>query len=202
MSIKTAKTDYAIIPQITERWSPRAFADMPVEKEKILQLFEAARWAPSSINEQPWRFIISFKGEEGYKAMFEGFNEWNQKWAWTAPVIVTTCVKKTFTKNDSPNKHAWHDLGLAMGNLLAQATHLGLQVHQMAGINTGILYKNLHINPDEYEIVTMFTVGYQNFDRLSELDEQYHESEKAIRTRKGLDEILFQDKFGQDFDLK
>ena len=200
MSKKSAKVNHHILPVLSERWSPRAFADTPVEVEKLKQIFEAARWAASSNNEQPWRFIICHKGEKGYSEMFAGFNKWNQKWAYTAPVIVTTCVKRSFTKNENPNRHAWHDLGLAMGNLLAQATHLGLFVHQMAGIETEVLYENLNINQQKYEIVSMFTIGYQSFERLNELDERYHESEHAERTRKKLSEIVFDAKFDTPID--
>lgn len=224
MQEKRALTDYEIIPELANRWSPRAFADKPVEDEKLLQLLEAARWAASSNNEQPWRFFIGKKsesesenfgereseGERGetqenenkkaqestYEKLHEGLNKWNKKWTWTAPVLCVTIAKKTFTKNDDVNKHAWHDVGLAMGNLSAQATSMGLYLHQMAGIEADYLYEALQIPKAEYEIVSMFALGYQDETRLEALDERYHEPEKSMRSRKALTEIVFDNQFG------
>ncbi|HAD97399.1 MAG TPA: nitroreductase [Cryomorphaceae bacterium] len=194
---KKAQTEHELIPEIMNRWSPRAFADREVEVEKLQRIFEAARWAPSSTNEQPWRFIVASKGDEHYDKLYGCLNEWNRKWTWTAPVLVATLAKKNFTKNDKPNKHSWHDLGLAMGNLSAQATHENLYLHQMAGIHTEEVERLFEVDTDAYEVVSMFVLGYQDEKRLQELEERYHESELKERSRKPLNELVFGKRFGE-----
>lgn len=193
---KPATTDHEILPEISNRWSPRAFSEKMVETEKLLKLLEAARWAPSSSNEQPWRFIIARKGDSYYDKLFEGLNESNQKWAWTAPVIGVTLGKKTFTGKDRENKYRLHDTGLAMGNLLAQATHEGLFVHQMAGIVPENIIRNFEIDENEYQLAAMFVIGYQDENRLSEMEERYSASERKQRERKSMKELVFGGKFG------
>ncbi len=135
LQIKEATPGHPVLDVIKKRWSPRAFADRRVEPETLEQLLEAARWAASSFNEQPWRFILATKDEpEHYARVLDCLIEGNQAWAQHAPVLMLTVARKTFTRNGKPNRHAWHDVGLAMGNMVAQATALGLHVHQMAGI--------------------------------------------------------------------
>lgn len=197
---KAGKTDFELIPEIAGRWSPRAFGEQAVETEKLKRVLEAARWAPSSRNEQPWRFIIARKGDEHYQKLFEGLNEFNQKWAWTAPVLGATLSSKHFARNSRPNSHNFHDVGLAMGNLLAQATHEGLHLHQLAGIVHENITENFRVNPNEYDVVTMFVMGYQDESRLAELDEKYQKSEKAERNRKDLTELVFGKEFGTNPD--
>ncbi|MGB0176877.1 MAG: nitroreductase family protein [Owenweeksia sp.] len=186
-----------MIPEITDRWSPRAFADREVEVEKLLHVLEAARWAASSSNEQPWRFIIARRGDDHYDALYEGLNEWNRKWAWTAPVLVATLAKKYFTRNDKENSHRWHDVGLAMGNLSAQATHEGLHLHQMAGIHPEKVEANFKVDTGQYEVVTLFVLGYQDEERLKEIEERYSESELKERSRRPLNELVFGKEFGK-----
>jgi nitroreductase len=198
MQQKKAQTAVPILGALAERWSPRAFSAQAVEEEKLLQLFEAARWAASSRNEQPWRFFIAQKGEPAYDKLFKGLNQWNQKWAYTAPVLGVTLVKKHFTQNGKANAHAWHDLGLAMGNLSAQATHMNLKLHQMGGIEQDYLVSALDIPEDTYEVVAMFALGYHDIKRLEELDERYHESEKSPRQRRPLTDLLFSASFGEN----
>ncbi len=197
---KKAQADFKLMPEIADRWSPRAFADKPVENKKLLRVLEAARWAPSSRNEQPWRFIIAQKGDAHYDRLFEGLDEGNRKWAWTAPVIAATLGKRKFDYKDRENHFHMHDLGLAMGNLLAQATHEGLYVHQMAGIIPENIISNFNINESEYGVSAMFVMGYQDEARLDELDEKYSQSERRTRQRKSLKEIVFGARFGESPD--
>ncbi|MTI21925.1 nitroreductase [Fulvivirga sp. RKSG066] len=195
---KKANTRYSILKHLSDRWSPRAFNDKMPERETLLKLLEAARWAPSSFNEQPWRFVIGIKGEgESYENLFEGLNEFNQKWAKTAPVAVFICAKKTFSHNGKDNKHFMYDCGAAMSNLCVQATEEGLYVHQMAGILPDVAREKLNV-PDGFEPITAAMVGY--IGDPDQLNDDMKESEMAERKRKDLSEIAFFGKWGESFD--
>src|SRR5437868_2953172 len=133
---KPAQTDYPIEEILKRRWSPRAFSDRMVGSEKLRSLFEAARWAPSSFNAQPWSFIVATKEKpEEHARLLSCLVEKNQQWARLAPVLMVSVAKLKFEKTGKPNRHAFHDVGLAMGNMLVEATALGLCVHQMAGFS-------------------------------------------------------------------
>ena len=124
---KPAATQYPVHDLIRHRWSPRAFCDRPVPPEALRQVFEAARWAASSFNEQPWVFIVATKDDpQAHGAALNCLVERNQQWARYAPVLILTAVSKAFARNSKPNRCREHDLGLAVGNLSAQATALGL----------------------------------------------------------------------------
>ncbi len=195
---KEAQTEVELMPEIANRWSPRAFNNKPVEEEKLLRMFEAARWAPSSSNGQPWHFIIARKGDTHYNKLFEGVNEGNQKWAWSAPVVGVSLAQRRFDYKNRENRHYMHDVGMAMGNLLTQATHDGLYVHQMGGIITEKIYTNFEVDKDKYEVVAMFVMGYQDESRLDEMDEKFRESEIKPRERRALKDFLFANKFGEN----
>src|SRR5215475_1980249 len=124
---------HGVLPLILERWSPRAFADRDVASEDLKIIFEAGRWAPSSYNEQPWRFFVGHRNSETYKKILDSLVPFNQEWAGSAPVLILGIAKTRFSHNDSPNNYAAHDLGAAMGLMALQATALGLSAHQMAG---------------------------------------------------------------------
>jgi nitroreductase len=145
---------------IANRWSPRSFSKKPISENDLKKLFEAARWAPSSSNDQPWAFIVARQGDGHYDRLFEALVSGNQKWAYTAPVLVATLARKNLTKGEGKNTHAWHDLGLAMGNLSLQATTMGIQVHQMGGIIPAKLIENFEVDEDTWDVVTMFVLGY------------------------------------------
>lgn len=180
---------YSIHELIKNRWSPRAFSEKPVEKEKIESLFEAAGWAASSFNEQPWRFIYATKETpEAYKRLFNCLVEFNQQWVQTAPVIVLAAVKRAFSRNNKSNAHARHDLGLAVGNLSLQATYMGLYVHQMAGFSPEKARKAFNISED-FEPVTMIAIGYKGNPEI--LPEDLKQSETSLRERKPVHEISF-----------
>src|SRR6478736_8908287 len=133
---KLAPADHPIEEILKRRWSPRAFSNRMVGPDKLLSLFEAARWAASSFNEQPWSFILTTKEKpEEHAALLSCLMEKNQQWAHLAPVLMVSVAKLNFAKNGKPNRHAFHDVGLAMGTMLVQATALGLFVHQMAGFS-------------------------------------------------------------------
>jgi len=130
---KPAINQYPIHDLLRRRWSPRAFSSQPVEVEKIQSLFEAARWASSCFNEQPWNFILAtVEHPTAHQKLVSCLKEGNQAWAKQAPLLVLTVANMTFVQNGKPNPHAFHDIGLAVGNLVVQATALGLVLHQMA----------------------------------------------------------------------
>src|SRR5262249_24197399 len=131
-SLKEATPDHPIHEILARRWSPYAFADRPVSKADLLSLFEAARWAPSSYNEQPWSYIVATRDEPAeFERVLSCLVEGNQAWAKAAPVLAIGCTKLVFALNGKPNAAAVHDLGVAAGNLCAEATARGLYVHQM-----------------------------------------------------------------------
>jgi nitroreductase len=185
---KPAKTDYPVHELIRQRWSPRAFDARLIEPEKLKSLLEAARWAPSSYNEQPWAFIVGTKDQpEAYGKVLECFIEFNQSWAKAAPVLMLTVAHLTFDKNGQPNRHAFHDVGLAMGNFAIQATAEGLQVHQMAGILPDRA-KQIFAIPDGWEAVAGAAIGYPGDPAT--LSEQLRQREMEERQRKPLKSIV------------
>jgi nitroreductase len=192
---KSAETSAPVHDLIRERWSPRAFSSRLIEKEKLRSLFEAARWAASSYNAQPWYFIVGMKDDpENYKKILDTFVEFNQGWAKNAPVVALSVARMKFEHNGTPNNHAFHDVGQAAANLALQATALGLQVHQMAGI---LPYKAREIFgiPDGYEAVAGFAIGYPGDP--ADLPDTLREQERAPRSRKPLDSFVFTGKWGK-----
>lgn len=174
---------------IKKRKSPVAFSDQEVTKNQLEQLFEAARWAASCFNEQPWRFLVARKEQEVlYKKVLNGINPHNQTWAQNAPVLMLTFAKKTFERNGKPNLHYMHDLGLAVGNMSAQATAMDLYLHQMAGIVRENIQADFDI-PDDFEIVSAIALGYRQ--DIEEVPEELKVREMKERTRKPLTEFVF-----------
>ena len=192
---KHAETAFPIHELLRQRWSPRAFRDQAVEPDKVTSLFEAAQWAASCFNEQPWSFIVATREKTSeFAPMLSCLREGNQAWAKRAPVLMLTLAHSTFTRTGQPNPHAWHDVGLAVGNLVVQATALGLSVHQMAGIFPDRI-REVYRVPDGYEPVTGLAVGYRG-DPAS-LSEDLRERELAKRTRKALHDCVFSGQWGR-----
>ncbi|ABA58862.1 Nitroreductase [Nitrosococcus oceani ATCC 19707] len=135
MTDKKASTNHPIYELLAERWSPYAFAEQSVEEADLCALFEAAHWACSSYNEQPWRYIVATKEDpEQFQQLLSCLNKGNQVWARNAPVLALGVVSLKFTRNGKDNRAAVHDLGLAASNLVLEATARGLFVHEMIGI--------------------------------------------------------------------
>jgi nitroreductase len=180
---------------VSHRWSPRAFDNRPVEPQKLRSLFEAARWASSSYNAQPWFYIIATKDNpENFNRVLQSFVEFNQGWAKDAPVIGLSVARLKFEHNGEANRHAFHDVGSASANLSLQATALGLQVHQMAGILPDKARELFKI-PEGYEAVAGFALGYPG-DPAS-LSEQMKERELAPRERKPVESFVFAGEWGK-----
>ena len=187
---KPAQTDHPIQEILKRRWSPRAFADRMVESEKLRSLFEAARWAPSSFNEQPWFFIVATKEKlEEHARLLSCLVEKNQQWARLAPVLMVSIAKLKFEKTGKPNRHAFHDVGLAMGNMLVEATALGLCVHQMAGFSPEKV-REIYGVPEEFEPVAAIALGYAA--EVDVLPDTFREQELGPRTRKPIGSFVFQ----------
>lgn len=179
---------------IEKRYSPRAFSGEPVEEEKIISLLEAARWSPSSMNEQPWRFIVGVKGEgETFSKMYETIFELNQVWAQNAPVLILAVAKEFNDRNKQNNRYAEYDLGQAIAHLTLQATSLNLYLHQMGGFNPDKARKLFNI-PDGYTPMSVIAVGY--LGNIDTLPEQLKVREKSKRNRKELSELVFDESFG------
>ncbi len=192
---KTAKTKYPVHELLRRRWSPVAFSDRRVNPETIGSLLEAARWAPSSFNEQPWSFIIATKDDPTeYERLLSCLIEFNQQWARKAPVLMLTVASLKFARNQKDNRHAFHDVGLAAANLVVQATSLGLVVHQMAGILPDKAREVFGI-PEGYEAVTGIALGYSG--DAAKLDEKLRRREQAPRSRKPLEEFVFSARWGK-----
>lgn len=191
---KPADMQHPIHDLLKRRWSPRAFSDRPVEAEKLRILFEAARWAPSSNNEQPWRFIVATKDDETeWNRLFGCLVEGNRKWAYRAPLLILSAAGLNFEDDSRPNRHAFHDTGMAVENLVLQATALGLATHQMAGFDVEKARADLKI-PSGYEPVAMIAVGYPG-DPAS-LSDRLRERELQPRVRRPISEWTFSGLWG------
>jgi nitroreductase len=186
---RQARTDREVHPLITERYSPHAFADEAVPEPVVDRLLEAARWAPSSFNEQPWRFVVGSRSRSPRTRdrILATVAEGNQAWARRAPVLAITLAKRTFAFNGEDNPHAWHDVGLAMGQLTLQATHEGVGVHQMAGFDAQAAREAFDVS-DEVEPVAAVAIGYPASPET--LPDELAERAQGPRERRPLDGIV------------
>jgi len=190
-ALKKAPAVEGVLPVFHERWSPRSFTDREVSAALLAKVFEAARWAASSFNEQPWRFLVGRKRDSAYQKIFASLGDFNQKWAQTAPVLILGTAKTKFSHNGAENRHALYDLGAAASYLTLQAAALGLKAHQMAGFDPEAARKAFGI-PEEYAIGSVIALGYQG-EPAALGDETLIERETAARTRKPLSEIVFKE---------
>ena len=195
MMEKPADAQHPIHDLFKRRWSPRAFSDQPVEAETLRILFESARWAPSSNNEQPWRFIVANKDyETDWNRLFACLVEGNRKWAYRAPVLILSVASLNFEDDSTANRHAFYDTGMAVENLVLQATVLGLAAHQMAGFDVEKARADLKI-PSGYDPVAMIAVGYPGDP--AQLSDRLRAREAQPRARKPLTEFVYSATWGQ-----
>lgn len=192
---KRADTTYPILDVLKDRWSPRVFSSMEPSDFELRQLFEAARWAASSNNIQPWRFIIARKGTSTYGKMFDCLAEFNQGWV-DSPVLVLAGYKKT-SPSGKENFHALHDLGLALGNLSIQAQSMGLALHHMAGLDWQKAHEIFEV-PEDYHIATAIAIGFYG-GHPEKLPEDLQEAERSERQRNPQGEFVFQKTWGQAY---
>jgi nitroreductase len=195
MNIKKAATDHPIQPVLAERWSPYGFDHRPVPEADLRSLFEAARWAASSYNEQPWNYLVATRGDsQEFGRLLSCLVEANQAWAKAAPVLVLGVVNLRFAKNNENNRAAVHDLGLAAGNLVLEATARGLSVHQMIGILPDKAREVYQI-PEHFEAWTAMAIGYKADP--ARLPEALKERDLTLRQRKPLSKFVFTGHWGQ-----
>lgn len=191
---KPAPTGHPIHALIRDRWSPRAFADKPVEARILASLFEAARWAPSSNNEQPWSYLVATKDNpEEFARMLSVLVDFNTGWAKNAPVLALAISRMAFHSNGTPNRNAFYDTGAASALLTVEATAQGLAVHQMAGFDH-LKAKQVFDIPDDCEPIAAMAIGYPG-DPES-LPGKLRDREIAPRTRKPLSEIVMSGRWG------
>ncbi len=187
---KTAQTRFAILDNIAQRWSPCSFRPVDLTAEQVGSLFEAARWAASSFNDQPWRFIYAVRSENatGFNRILGTLMERNQAWAREAGMLVIVCATTISIRTGRPNPKAIYDTGQAVANLAIQATAMGLHVHQMGGFSSDAARAALDI-PADWEPIVAVAVGYRGDPESLDLDMQSRE--RANRDRLPLEEIVF-----------
>jgi nitroreductase len=195
---KPAPVKYQIHPLLAARWSPRAFSSRKIPVGKIQRLFEAARWAPSSSNDQEWRFIIGFKDDETHKKIFDTLVEFNQLWAGEAYMLVLICGQTISKKTGKPSPVFSYDVGQAVALLSVQATNEDLFVHQMGGFSRDKARELLEL-PTEVEPIAVMAIGYPG--NASKLHPNLRAGEKSERVRNNFNTFVFTKKYGEPTSL-
>ena len=198
---KLAQTDHDVIDLIRVRWSPRSFdATHPIAAPDLRSLFEAARWAPSSGNEQPWRFVFTDarRTPGPHEALLQAVTPKNRAWARLAPMLVLVAVRSSFERNGAPNTHAFYDAGQAVAFFTLQATASGLGVRQMQGFDPERAREACGV-PDGYEPAVVMAVGRPGHPDALEF-ESHREAERQPRQRRPISETVFQGVWGRTFD--
>ncbi len=191
---KPAPAAHPILEVVRERWSPRAFAPRPLDTADLCSLFEAARWAPSSVNEQPWHFIVARRDEPaGFAKLLGCLTASNQRWAGAAGALLLLVARTHFARTGKPNPHALHDAGLALENLLLEATSRGLAVHPMGGFDAAAAREAFEI-PAGFDPITAVAVGAPGDPDA--LPEELAARERAPRHRRALAEFVYEGKWG------
>lgn len=197
---KVAPAEHDILDVIRRRWSPRAFDTVrPVARADLLRLFEAARWAPSSRNEQPWRFVVAERDRtpEAFDTMAGVLLGTNPAWAPAAPVLVLIAVRTTHERDDSVNRVAHYDTGQAVGFLTLQATAMGLAARQMAGFDREQARAAVGV-PEPFEPAVMMAIGYLGTPETLPEGKQ-RDDEHRPRSRRVIDEIVFDGWWGRPY---
>lgn len=190
---KFRKADHEIEPLFVRRWSPRAMTGEAVTKKEMARLLEAARWAPSSYNEQPWRFLYAHRDTSAWETYFDLLVPGNQAWCDRAGVLIVIVTKTTFTQNAKPNPVCVFDAGSAWENLALQGASMGLVVHGMAGFDQDKARRELGI-PEEFDVCAMVAIGRPGDP--DDLPENLREMDKNPSGRKPIGEIAFEGKWG------
>lgn len=183
---KQAKTNGPVIELIRNRWSPRSFSEKQISQTDLDTILEAASWAASASNEQPWEYYYAFNGTDGFLKLHDGLAVFNQTWAKNASVLIAAVARKTFAANGTDNKWAQHDLGMADANMFLQASSMGIYAHGMGGFDKHIISLAINLGEDK-ELVCMIALGYLGDADI--LPEPYKTRELTQRDRKPLSEF-------------
>ena len=186
--LKQAPAVDGVLPAVHARWSPRSFADRDVSPDDLMKVFEAARWAASSSNEQPWRYLVGLRNSSTHQKIFSTLVGFNQSWAGAAPVLILGVANSKFSHNGSLNAYALYDLGAASASLCLQAAALGLKTHSMAGFDQAAARQAFGI-PEDYLLGAVIALGYQG-EPSALNNEKLIAMEIAPRTRKPLSEFV------------
>ena len=196
---KPADTKYPVHELIRNRWSPYAMSPKRIEPAVLGSLFEAARWSPSSYNEQPWCFFVATQDQPAEFAKLLGcLVEFNQGWAKNAFALALSCAKLAFDKNGKPNRHAYHDVGMATENIFLQAESHGLHCHGMAGFEEEKARSRFHI-PAGWDPVAAFAIGHAA--EGASADPKLAQRDQDPRVRKPLSDCVYTGAWGQSASL-
>lgn len=187
--LKQAPPVDGVLPVVLNRWSPRSFSSREVSPADLAKVFEAARWAPSSNNEQPWRFVVGVRNSSTHSKIASALAGFNQAWAPLAPVLILGATKSTFTHKGAPNAYALYDLGASTALLVLQAAALGLAAHQMAGFDHAAARQALEI-PEDFALGSVIALGYLG-EPAALANERLLAQEVAPRERKPLKDFVF-----------
>ncbi len=181
---------------IARRWSPRAFdGAKPVEREKLLSVLEAARWAPSCFGDEPWRYVVCdrFEDEQAWQSLLACLAEKNQLWAKNAPVLMVSCADSEFRANGNSNRWGQHDTGAASISICLQATALGLASHQMGGFDADAVKETFGV-PEQFTPMSVIAIGYAG--SIEGLHDDFRPLEVGERKRQPLSGNFFAGKWG------
>ncbi|GAB4377183.1 MAG: hypothetical protein Kow0075_05260 [Salibacteraceae bacterium] len=185
---KIAHTHYDIHPLIKNRWSPRSFKEDAVPEDLVRTMLEAASWAASSMNEQPWRYLVAHRPSTAFEKMIECLLPGNVPWAKKSAVMIISLAKKHFDKNGKENRHAMHDVGSANTTMLLQGVELGVYGHMMGGFDMDKTIRSFDIDPEKFEVVCFIALGF--LDSPNKLPEEYKKRELEPRERKPIDSFV------------
>ena len=187
LASRRADTDAPLITPLVERWSPRAYDPAAeLSDDAVRTLLEAARWAPSANNVQPWRFIVARRGTESFATIHDALMGFNQAWADSAAALVVN-IAEVADESGAARPWAKYDLGQAVAHMSVQAQHDGLHTHQMGGFDAARLASEFGL-AEGLEVVSITAVG--KVGDASALPEPLREREVAPRSRKPLDELV------------
>lgn len=197
--IRENPVDHHVLDVVRQRWSPVAFRPDPVDPAALARILEAGRWAASSYNEQPWRFLVARReNEAAFAAALECLVEGNRAWAQYASVLIFVCAEANYAHNGKPNAHAWFDSGQALAQMVLQATADGLHAHSMGGYDPDRTRELFAIDPGAE---TICAVAFGHLDDGSRLPEESAARDRSPRKRRPLSEIVFEGRWGAAIDL-
>ena len=185
------QSQYDINPLLLHRWSPRAMSGEEISDAELMRLFEAARWAPSSYNGQPWRFIYAKRNSEAWDKLFSLMVDFNKSWAKNAAALVVIISRKNFEHDDTPSVTHQFDAGAAWENLALQGETQGLVTHGMQGFDYDKARRDLSI-PDTFDVMAMVAIGKPAPKEILPTEVQQREQ---ASDRKPLAEIIMEGKF-------